>query len=128
MPPSPFGRGKVLILKSKGGVSVSQSHGMHDREPCQKRLLVEIRVMRWEMLRFPLPQESRSLLPVRGRLPGWLHSFALELRVKSWRLTASRAWVGQLASVTRIWGCAKGIFMTRVLRVNRALRDVLTYG
>lgn len=97
---------------------------------------MEIQVIRLEMLRFPLLQKSRSLLPFRhrlwgrlwGRLPASLRSFALGLRGKSRRLMVSRDWVGQLAFVSCTWGCARHMFMTGALGVNRALRDVLIYG
>lgn len=63
-----FGRNEVLKLKSKGGVPVSQSHGMHDREPGEECLLVGMQVIRWETLL--CPPEEQGCAGIRGRLPG----------------------------------------------------------
>lgn len=46
----------------------------------------------------------------------------------SQRLMASGDWVGQMAFVSCTGACARGMFMTRALGVNRALKGVLVYG
>lgn len=69
----------------------------------------------------PQEQEPVDLQGLADRLATLLHPCAAgeELEINGFE---------RLAFVTCTWGCAKAMFMTRALGVNRTLRDVLIYG